>query len=214
MRVLEGYGITECSPVVSVCPYEMPIKNSIGKILPSLMYRLMDPENNTILPETAMEGILLVSGPSIFKGYLNYDGGSPFIEHEQKNWYNTGDIVKIEKNGCLVFQGRKKRFIKLGGEMISLPAIENVLLESFTNSQDEGVSLAVEATADENKPEIVLFTIKVLSREQVNEKIKESGLSPIHNIRKIQVVESIPVLGTGKTDYKKLKLLLEEGISR
>lgn len=209
MRVLEGYGITECSPIVSVCPYDMVLRNSIGKVLPSLLYRLIDPETKELLSKSAKEGILIVSGPSIFGGYLNYEGETPFLHYEEITWYNTGDIVQIDINECLIFKGRKKRFIKLGGEMISLPAIETILFDSFSSETDEGPMLAVESTPDENKPEIVLFSVKDLDREKVNEQIKKGGLSPLHNIRQIIKIESIPVLGTGKTDYKKLKLILK-----
>lgn len=209
MRILEGYGITECSPIVSVCPYDMKLRNSIGKVLPSLQYRLIDPDTKELLPKTIKEGILIVSGPSIFGGYLNYDGESPFLYFEEISWYNTGDIVQIDTNECLIFKGRKKRFIKLGGEMISLPAIETILIDNFSSESDEGPMLAVEATPDENKPEIVLFSVKELDREKVNEQIKKGGLSPLHNIRQVIKLESIPVLGTGKTDYKKLKQILK-----
>lgn len=209
MKILEGYGITECSPVVSVCPYEMNLKNSIGKVLPSIRYRFIDPDSKEILPETATEGILIVSGPSIFNGYLNYEGESPFLSYEDTSWYNTGDIVQKDDKNCLIFKGRKKRFIKLGGEMISLPAIENILLEAFASENDDGPILAVEATVDENKQEIVLFAVKNFERENINEKIKLGGLSPLHYVRQINVIEKIPVLGTGKTDYKALKEILK-----
>jgi long-chain-fatty-acid--[acyl-carrier-protein] ligase len=109
----------------------------------------------------------------------------------------------------LVFKGRKKRFIKLGGEMISLPAIETILFDFFASESDDGPMLAVESTPDENKPEIVLFSVKDLDREKVNEQIKAGGLSALHNIRQIIKIDTIPVLGTGKTDYKKLKLILK-----
>ena len=75
--------------------------------------------------------MLLVRGPSIFGGYLNYDGESPFVECDGKRWYRTGDLVRQDADGVLTFEGRLKRFVKLGGEMISLPAIEAVLLPHF-----------------------------------------------------------------------------------
>ena len=76
------------------------------------------------------------SAASIFGGYLNYDGRSPFVSFEGKSWYHTGDLVSEDADGVLTFAGRLKRFIKLGGEMISLPAIESVLQRHFGDSDD------------------------------------------------------------------------------
>ena len=90
------------------------------------MCLLLHPETLKPLPLPAT-GVLLVRGPSVFAGYLNFTGKSPFVEIEGKQYYNTGDIVCIDHDGLLTFQGRLKRFAKLGGEMISLPAIESIL---------------------------------------------------------------------------------------
>ena len=152
--------------------------------------------------------MLLVRGRSIFNGYLNYNGASPFVDFEGKSWYKTGDLVKEDSDGILTFCGRLKRFIKLGGEMISLPAIENVLSACFSTEEDEGEDegpvLAIEATPDDEHPEIALFTTRNMDRSLINQKIRNSGLSPLHNIRRVVKVDSIPVLGTGKTDYRSL----------
>ena len=92
--------------------------------------------------------------------------------------------------------------------MISLPAIENALLPHFSTDGNNGPALAVEATPVDERPEIVLFTTLAITREEANQKIKEAGLSPLHNIRILQEVEAIPVLGTGKTDYKLLQKMI------
>ena len=92
--------------------------------------------------------------------------------------------------------------------MISLPAIENALLANISTGDNNGPALAVEATPVDERPEIVLFTTLSITREEANQKIKEAGLSPLHNIRILREVEAIPVLGTGKTDYKMLKQML------
>lgn len=207
ITLIEGYGITECSPVVSVNDENDPKPGTIGKILPSVEYGVQDVENGLrVAPDKA--GLLLVRGPSIFGGYLNYEGASPFVEFEGKQWYCTGDLVKPQADGTLIFAGRLKRFVKLGGEMVSLPAIEEVLVRCYGTPADEAPILAVEATPAELNPELVLFTIRDLDREEVNNRIKEAGLSSIHNIRLIRKVEEIPVLGTGKTDYRALKAQL------
>jgi len=158
--------------------------------------------------EPGKAGMLLVRGPSVFGGYLHFDGPSPFQEFEGKSWYRTGDLVRQEPDGILYFAGRLQRFVKLGGEMVSLPAVEEALLARFGQEDDEEIILAVEATPVETNPELVLFTIRDIPREAANLAIRNVGLSPIHNIRLVKKVEHIPVLGTGKTDYRTLKRLL------
>ena len=201
--VLEGYGITECSPVVTVNPMGAPVPGSIGRLLPTVDGVVVDLDHaRRAAPDET--GMLLVRGPSIFGGYLHHDGESPFVEFEGKSWYRTGDLVSMTADGILYFKGRLKRFIKLGGEMISLPAIEAVLQRHFGEA-DDGPVIAVEALGEAEHPDIVLFTRRPADRAEVNALIKAQGLSPLHNIRQVIEVASIPVLGTGKTDYRTLK---------
>lgn len=207
LTVLEGYGITECSPVVAANRAECPRRGSIGRVLDSLEHAIVDLDRGCRV-EPGRAGMLLVAGPSIFSGYLNHDGASPFETFEGRTWYRTGDLVK-EEDGVLVFTGRLKRFVKLGGEMVSLPAIEEALLAAFATPEDGEVILAVEATPVDTNPELVLFTIRDLTREAANAVIRDAGLSPIHNIRLVHRLQGIPVLGTGKTDYRSLKAMLE-----
>ena len=203
--VIEGYGVTECSPLVSVNDPEAPKPGTIGKLLGSLDYAIVDPDTGRQRVAPGKVGMLLVRGPSVFGGYLHHDGDSPFVELEGHQWYRTGDLVWEDDDGVLTFSGRLKRFVKLGGEMISLPAVETVLLAEHASDDDEGPVLAVEATPSEDHPELVLFTTLELTREQVNDEIRDAGLSALHNIRQIVRVEEIPVLGTGKTNYRALK---------
>ncbi|HMD55519.1 MAG TPA: 2-acyl-glycerophospho-ethanolamine acyltransferase, partial [Phycisphaerae bacterium] len=153
----------------------------------------------------------LVRGPSIFGGYLNYDGPSPFIQWDSQSWYRTGDLVRADQNGHLTFMGRLKRFVKIGGEMISLPAIEEVLEHRFPSPPDKGPGLAVIESPDENHTELILFSASALDRAQVNLVIRDAGLSPLHNIRAVVQIEQLPVLGTGKTDYRALSAMLKTG---
>ncbi len=209
LTVLEGYGITECSPIVSANEQAHPVPYTIGRVLPSLEYALVNPEKGTPCGP-GETGMLLVRGPSVFEGYLNYSGASPFVEHAGKSWYKTGDLVCEDANRILTFKGRLKRFIKLGGEMISLPAIEAALLPHFASDDDEGPPLAVEATPREDAPEIVLFAVRPTDRNAVNEWLKQAGFPPLSYVRRVLHVQTIPVLGTGKTDYRALKALLAE----
>ncbi len=209
--VLEGYGITECSPVVSVNEEEAPVEQTIGKVLPSLDYAIVDPE--TFKVRFGERGMLLLRGPSIFQGYLEDPAvdEDPFVEWEGNRWYETGDLVRETQEGVLEFCGRLKRFEKIGGEMISLPAIETVLEDHFPREDGEP-QVAVESQvhrADGSKaarPLLVLFTTREdLDRQRVNEHIRNAGLSPLHNIKRVVHVDEIPQLGTGKTDHRALQ---------
>ncbi|MDD4891017.1 MAG: AMP-binding protein [Phycisphaerae bacterium] len=204
-RVVEGYGITECSPVVSGNDYDAPRSGTIGKMLPSVKWAVVDVESGQPVPP-GKTGVLLLRGPTIFAGYLNYTGPSPFVEFAGESWYRTGDLVHYDADGVFTFDGRLKRFAKLGGEMISLPAIEEVLSARWSppDGQD-GPVLAVEATPTDEHPEIVLFTTQPISREEANAALRAAGLSALHNIRRVIRVDAIPVLGTGKTDYRALR---------
>ena len=204
MTILEGYGVTECSPIISLNDQAAPKPFTIGKILPSLEHVIIGVDTGEAIPPGRV-GMLLVRGPSVFGGYLNYDGESPFVQFQGRQWYRTGDLVSEDSTGVLTFHGRLKRFVKLGGEMISLPAIEAVLEPHYAREDDHGPVIAVTAAGDEYHPELVLFTTAEVDREAVNKQIREGGLSPLHNIRRVVHLDEIPVLGTGKTDYRVLK---------
>ncbi|MGE5783695.1 MAG: AMP-binding protein, partial [Myxococcales bacterium] len=206
--VIEGYGITECSPIISANRPGREQPGTIGELFPSVEGVLVDPD--TMQRVAAGErGMLIVRGPSVFSGYLAYDGEQPFVEFEGRTWYRTGDLVKYRSGGVLEFVGRLKRFVKIGGEMISLPAIESVLERAFPSTDDEGPSLAVAATSGRDQSELVLFSTKPIEREEANRKLRDAGLSPLHHVRRVITLDAIPLLGTGKTDYRALAARLE-----
>lgn len=212
MEILEGYGVTECSPIVAVNRPGRTRRGTIGEPLDSVQWVIVDVDIPSKPVEAGRQGMLLVRGPSVFGGYLHYDGESPFVEFADQTWYRTGDLVVEEPDGVLRFSGRLKRFVKMAGEMISLPAIESVLADRFEvaaadddDDAQEGPALAVEAAGAEEQVEIVLFTTRPLTRDAVNRVIREAGLSGLHNIRRVIEIDEIPVLGTGKTDYRQLK---------
>ncbi len=203
----EGYGITECSPVVTINNPDNPQPGTIGRILSNMEYLIVHPDRKTPV-ETGKQGLLLVKGENVFAGYLDRDKESPFITVNGKEWYNTGDLVSDGPDSILTFRGRLKRFIKLGGEMISLPAIEEALQQHFPGKDDGTPAMAVESTPNEDHPELVLFATFPAERREINQWIRQAGLSALHNIRQLIHLEEIPVLGTGKTDYRKLKAAL------
>ncbi|MBK7292898.1 MAG: AMP-binding protein [Holophagaceae bacterium] len=206
--VLEGYGITECSPVVSVNREDDPRTGTIGKPLLSVEWAIVDLESGRRV-EPGQPGMLLVRGPSVFAGYLNPDVESPFEIFEGRQWYRTGDLV-FQDRGVLVFSGRLKRFVKLGGEMVSLPAIEEVLSRRFQGEEETEPLLAVESSPEELNPDLILFSVSGIARDEANAAIRAAGLSSLHNIRVVRQVDQIPTLGTGKTDYRALKAILAE----
>ncbi|WP_417911085.1 AMP-binding protein [Candidatus Electronema sp. PJ] len=204
--ICEGYGVTECSPMVSINnALADPWPGSIGKVLPSMQYVLLNVETGQPV-EPGKNGRLLVRGPNVFAGYLG-EAKSPFVQFRGESWYDTGDLV-YEQNGVLFFAGRLKRFVKLGGEMISLPAIEQVLETHYPAG--DGPVLAVAVAGEEQHPELVLMTTLVIDRQEVNQVIRAAGLSPLHNIRAVLRVEAIPLLGSGKTDYTKINKMVRE----
>ncbi len=207
MRILEGYGITECSPVVAGNREASPVRGTVGLALPSLAIAVVDLEGRERMPQGAI-GMLLLRGPSVFGGYLESESPQPFVSFEGASWYRTGDLVRQDEAGNLVFAGRLKRFVKMGGEMVSLPAVEEALLAAFGRPDDEEVPLALEALEHEGRADLVLFTTRPIAREEANAAIREAGFSPIHNVRLVRCLERIPLLGTGKTDYRALKALL------
>ncbi|MCI5208121.1 MAG: 2-acyl-glycerophospho-ethanolamine acyltransferase, partial [Candidatus Electrothrix sp. ATG2] len=201
----EGYGVTECSPVVTVNSPDAPQIGTVGRILESMEYVLLDPETKEQV-SAGKNGRLLLRGPNVFSGYLG-DAPTPFIDFNGKSWYDTGDLM-FERNDVLVFAGRLKRFVKMGGEMISLPAIEQVLGAHYPTG--DGPVLAVAATGNEQHPELVLLTVLETDRQEANQAIRKAGLSPLHNIRLVRQVEEIPLLGTGKTDYTSINKMINE----
>ena len=155
-------------------------------------------------------GMLLVRGPSIFNGYLNYSGPDPFTEVDGKRWYVTGDLVRLDDDGYIHFCGRLKRFLKIGGEMVSLPALEEPLSLRYPPTED-GPQVAVEGV-DAPGRWIVLFTTLDIALQQANAILAEAGLRGVMRLDAVERIEAIPVLGTGKTDYKVLRKLVAERV--
>ena len=198
--LLEGYGITECSPVVSVNREEKHKKGSIGLPLGGVQVRVVDIESYSPLAQ-GQTGMLLVAGPNIFPGYIGEDAPNPFVLQDGIRWYVTGDLARVDEDGFLWFSGRLKRFLKAGGEMISLPALEEPFASKFPPG-DKGPRVAVEGVETPSGRRIVLFTTEPISLREANELLQAKGMRGILRLDEVRLVQSIPVLGTGKTDYK------------
>ncbi len=209
-KVLEGYGITECSPIVSGNRPDRTKRGTVGLPIDGVEVRVVDPESYQPLPASTT-GMLLVSGPSIFRGYLAYQGKDPFVEMEGKRWYVTGDLVQVDDEGFIHFQGRLKRFWKAGGEMISLPALEAPFLRQYPPTEN-GPQVAVEGIETPNGRRIALFTTQDITLRQANAILTEAGFRGVMRLDETIRLEAIPVLGTGKTDYKVLRQMLADQV--
>ncbi len=205
--IIEGYGITECSPIVSLNPFDAQKLNAVGKAIKGLEVLVVGIDDNKPLP-IGEEGMFMVRGDSVFSGYLDKEIESPFVEINGLSYYKTGDLGKIDEDGYLFITGRLKRFIKIGGEMISLPFIENIILNKY--GKEGVVNIAVEGTDKGKEAKVVLFTTQNIDRKEVNAYLRENGVAPIARIREIEVVDHIPLLGSGKINYRELKTKIED----
>lgn len=191
LRILEGYGATETSPVLATNTPMHYRAGTVGRFLPGIAYRLE--------PVAGIErgGRLFVSGPNVMLGYLRAETPGQ-IEPVDGGWYDTGDIVEIDEVGFVTIAGRAKRFAKVAGEMVSLTLVENNAVATWPEHQHAAVSIE-----DERKGEqVVLVTDNPdADRDALLRKSKELGYAEIMVPRTILVADAIPLLGTGKVDY-------------
>ncbi|MCX7003241.1 MAG: MFS transporter [bacterium] len=205
-QILEGYGITECAPIVALNRPGTPAEG-VGAAVPGVTLRIVQAETHQPLP-TGTTGLILVSGPNVFNGYLDAPAQHPFIEQDGVRWYNTGDLGYLTPRGNLVIAGRLKRFVKIAGEMISLPALEEILLAQWPH-RDDGPSLAVVARDIEGqRPELVLFAACDIDVADANRVMQAAGMSTLARLQRVVRLDKLPVLGTGKTDYRTLQAML------
>jgi acyl-[acyl-carrier-protein]-phospholipid O-acyltransferase / long-chain-fatty-acid--[acyl-carrier-protein] ligase len=202
IRVLEGYGVTECAPVIAVNVPMAARRGSVGQFVPGIQYEL-EP-----VPGVEAGGVLHVKGPNLMMGYLLYDAPGVIQPPRSRadGWHSTGDIVVVDEDDFVHIRGRLKRFAKIAGEMVSLESVERIASEAAP-----GFAHAASSRADAAKGEaIVLFTTALaLAREQLAASARALGLTELAVPRSIVTLAEIPLLGTGKTDYVRLKALAE-----
>ena len=201
IRILEGYGATECSPLISLNTRMEPSVGSAGRLVPGMDYRLES------VPGVEEGGRFFVRGPNVMKGYLNLEANEKFKELD--GWYDTGDIVHVDSDGYLHIRGRMKRFAKVSGEMVSLTAVEDALAGAFPIFGLR-CAVAVIAQPDEDKGEklIAVTNEPRLQLAEIRAAIKAKGLSNLCAPREVKVVNSIPKLGTGKTNHRELEKMI------
>lgn len=199
VRILEGYGATETAPVLSLNTPMHFREGSVGRFVPGIEYKL------EAVPGVDKGGELFVKGDNIMQGYMKADRPN-VLQPLNKGWYDTGDIVTIDEDGYIFIQGRAKRFAKIGGEMVSLTAVEEAIDRLYPQSI-QGI-LTID---DEKKGEqLVLIT----NHEDANvatirEHFKREGLSELWMPKKVIYVKKPPILGSGKFDYLSAAELLK-----
>ena len=200
ISLLEGYGATETAPVLSVNTPLYHKKGSVGRIFPGIQVRLDE------VPGIKDGRKLVVKGKNVMLGYIKSDKPG-IIQPPEDGWYDTGDIVSVDKDNFITIKGRAKRFAKIAGEMVSLTAVEEMLSNLW-----QGYQHAVVSIPDEKKGEqLVLFTTKpnaVFSEISAN--FKAQGSSDLFVPKKIKVLEEMLVMGNGKIDYVNLTELAKK----
>ncbi|WP_456364044.1 AMP-binding protein [Priestia aryabhattai] len=192
IEILQGYGTTETSPIVALNTPTFHKSETVGKLIPLMESKIEKVEG------ISDGGSLLLKGPNVMKGYLIH--GKGFIPCGE--WYNTGDIAKIDEEGYIHILSRLKRFSKVAGEMVSLNKVEELALECFGNSGFYAV-----AVPDKRKGEkIVLYTtIENVSDKEFKKYIKQRKISSLYIPYSIEYIEEVPILGSGKPNYRELE---------
>jgi acyl-[acyl-carrier-protein]-phospholipid O-acyltransferase/long-chain-fatty-acid--[acyl-carrier-protein] ligase len=211
IRILEGYGATECSPCLSVNVPMHPRSGTVGQFLPGIDHRFESVEGLEPRVDAADQGRLWVKGPNVMRGYLNPDANARF--QAQHGWYDTGDIARIDHDGFVQILGRLKRFAKISGEMVSLAAVEEALAAGFPQYGPK-FALAIMSRPDEQKGErlIAVTNEPRLNLQEVRQRLRTHGLSNLAVPKEIQLLQELPRLGTGKIDYRGLERRLKETV--
>lgn len=207
VRIFEGYGATETAPVLAAnTPMDHAV-GSVGRLMPGVEHKL-EP-----VPGVSQGGRLYVKGPNVMLGYLLHDNPGELLPPETEHgpgWYDTGDIVTVDDEGFIRIQGRAKRFAKIGGEMVSLAAVEELAAAVWPDALH-----AVTTLPDAQKGEqLVLITeVEAAERSALLRHARGAGIGELNVPKKILPVRRLPLLGTGKIDYTAIKTMAEDNFS-
>jgi len=220
IEILQGYGLTETTPVANVNQPHPPMANAIaapqtgkragavGRLMPGMSARIVDPETGVHLALTET-GIVWLRGPNVFPGYLNDEEKTRASLRD--GWFSTGDLGRFDEDGFLYIEGRLSRFSKIGGEMVPHGTIEQKIVELFDWDQSEGPVASVTGIPDPTKGEaLVLLTTQTVTSDELRAKLLGAGLPNLWVPKLVCKIERIPQLGTGKTDYKCCRLIALE----
>lgn len=214
--LIEGYGCTELSPVVSINIGNSILNigkqhgrlGSVGAPMPGICVKIVDPDTRAPL-QPGEAGLMLVKGPNVMQGYLK--DPEKTIEVIQDGWYNTGDIAKMDLDGYITITGRLSRFSKIGGEMVPHELVESAISEILKSPQP---CIAVCGAPDKVKGEklVILHTKISLPPEQIITAMREANIPNlwIPKIANFHQIEHLPLLGSGKPDLKKLQQMAVE----
>ena len=198
IEIMEGYGVTETAPVISFNTPQQNKPGSVGKALPGIKTRLLPEEG------IGKGGRLVISGPNVMLGY--YKAEKPdVLAPPPDGWHDTGDIADIDEEGYITILGRAKRFIKIAGEMASLTAVEEALYHRWPAD-----GFAVVGATDEKRGEeaVLVTTLPNLDKIQIVAALRDFGLPELWAPRRTAVVESLPLLPSGKTNYPAVQEML------
>ncbi|MEY4768429.1 MAG: hypothetical protein RL637_1068 [Pseudomonadota bacterium] len=201
IRILEGYGATETSPIAAVNTPLACQLGSVGRLMPAMQFEL------ELIDGIESGGQLHLFGPNIMLGYLLADRPGEIIPPQSRyglGWYDTGDIVDINEQGFVTIKGRMKRFAKIGGEMVSLTVVEQLATNTWIN----GLHAAVSIPDMKKGEQIILLTTE--KSAQLSAMINANpGIAMIHFPKQLLIVDQIPLLGSGKINYPQIMLLLK-----
>ena len=204
LRVLEGYGVTETAPVLAVNTPMAYRTGTVGQFLPGIEHHLLS------VPGVEHGGLLCVRAPNLMSGYLRFEAPGvlepPSVDELGAGWYNTGDIVSVDEQGFVRILGRLKRFAKVAGEMVSLETVESIARAASPYQEHAATNLP---DAQRGEQIVLLTTDESLARAQLSDAAKRLGMPDLAVPRRIQWVDAIPILGTGKTDYQRVKHIAE-----
>jgi acyl-[acyl-carrier-protein]-phospholipid O-acyltransferase / long-chain-fatty-acid--[acyl-carrier-protein] ligase len=217
IEIMQGYGLTETTPVANVNQHHPPVitdtgspqpgkrLGSVGRMLPGMTARIVDPETFAERPATET-GMLLFRGPNVFGGYLK--DAEKTAAAFRDGWFVTGDLARFDEDGFLYIEGRLSRFSKIGGEMVPHGTVEQTIATAFDWEIGEAPGGVVVGVPDAAKGEaLVLLTTYEITSEQLREKLQTAGLAALWIPKTIKRVEAIPMLGTGKVDLKACRQL-------
>ncbi|MBT4333159.1 MAG: AMP-binding protein [Candidatus Cloacimonetes bacterium] len=204
IEILEGYGATETSPVVSVNVPGANKPGSIGKPMPGVHVKILDRETDEECP-AGKEGKILVKGDLVMKGYLGDIEETSL--HIHGGWYDTGDMGVLDEDGFLWHRGRLKRFVKVGGEMVSLVRVEEVL----TKLLPEGVTCCVVDVPNPKKGADVVAAVATgeFDEKKILKKMAKE-LPAIAVPKEFYIIEDIPLMGSGKVAFREVERICRE----
>ncbi len=232
ISLLEGYGLTEATPVCSLNVKDAPmvpgsafyvpgkVARSIGTPLPGIAVRITDVEDDTKELPLTERGMIWFKGANVFRGYIGKPELNDSIFHD--GWFKSGDIGQLDLNGFITLGGRLSRFSKIGGEMVPHEGIELVITQILQIPPEDGVQIAVTGVVDEQKGEALVLLSSLPAHQRsskeheilsmIRSELADRGLPNLWAPRYLVPVEAIPVLATGKLDLRGCRLLAEEAL--